>query len=122
LKLIENLFDVPLPSTIGEWVARDKQSERIARRAEQRLLSADADAGEPMRMDPLFRAAMESKRDRAVYWWHLIFRPTPLEWAMVPLPDWLWWLYYPVRAGRLLVKQAAGSLNALFNGSHSQPR
>jgi hypothetical protein len=122
LKLVENLFDVPLPSTIGEWVARDKQSERIARRAEQRLLSADADAGEPMRMDPLFRAAMESKRDRAVYWWHLIFRPTPLEWAMVPLPDWLWWLYYPVRAGRLLVKQAAGSLNALFNGSHSQPR
>lgn len=121
LQLIQNLFDVPLPSAVAEWAAPDKQSESIARRVEQRLLSADANAGEPIPTDPVFRAAMESKYDRAVYWFHLIFRPTPLEWALVPLPDWLRGAYYPVRAGRLLIKHTARSLNALHIGSRAQP-
>jgi hypothetical protein len=121
LQLIQNLFGVPLPSAIAEWAAPDKQSESIARRVEQRLLSADANAGERIPMDPLFRAAMESKYDRAVYWFHLIFRPTPLEWALVPLPDWLRGAYYLVRAGRLLVKHTVGSLNALYTRSRAQP-
>jgi hypothetical protein len=122
LQLIQNLFEVPLPSAIAEWAAADKQSESIVRHVEQRLFSGDANTGEPISTDPLFRAAMDSKRDRAVYWWHSIFRPTPLEWAMVPLPDWLRGLYYPLRLGRLLVKHAASSLNALHTGSRAQPR
>jgi hypothetical protein len=121
LQLIQNLFGVPLPSAVAEWAAPDKQSERIAGRVEQRLLSADANAGERIPMDPLFRAAMESKYDRAVYWFHLIFRPTPLDWALVPLPDWLGGVYYPIRAGRLLIKHTAGSLYALYTGSRAHP-
>jgi hypothetical protein len=121
LELIQNLFSVPLPSAIAEWAAPDKQSESIARRVEQRLLSADHNAGEPIPTDPLFRAAMESKYDRARYWFHSIFRPTPLEWALIPLPDWLRGVYYPVRAGRLLIKHTAGSLYAFYTGSRAQP-
>jgi hypothetical protein len=120
LQLIQNLFGVPLPSAISEWAASDKQSERIARRVEQRLLSADPNAVERIPADPLFRAAMESKRDRAIYWFQSIFRPTPLEWALVPLPDWLRGMYYPVRAVRLLVKHTAGRLYALYTGSRAQ--
>lgn len=120
LQLIQNFFEVAFPSAIKEWAEPDKQTESIARRVEQRFLSADPDAGERIRTDPFFRAAMESKHDRAVYWWQLILRPTPLEWALVPLPDWLWGLYYPVRAVRLLIKHAAGSLNALFTRSRAQ--
>ena len=121
LQLIQNLFGVPLPPAIAEWAAPDKQSESIARRVEQCLLSADTNAGERIPTDPLFRAAMESKYDRAVYWFHLIIRPTPLEWALVPLPDWLRGVYYPVRAGRLLIKHTAGRLYALYTGSRAQP-
>jgi hypothetical protein len=121
LQLIQNLFGVPLPPAIAEWAAPNKQSESIARRVEQCLLSAGANAGERIPTDPLFRAAMESKYDRAVYWFHLIFRPTPLEWALVPLPDWLRGVYYPVRAGRLLIKHTTRSLNALYTGSRAQP-
>ena len=121
LQLIQRLFSVPLPSAIAEWAAPDKRSERIAWRVEQRLLSADPNAGEPIPTDPFFRAAMESKYDRAVYWFHSIFRPTPLEWALVPLPDWLRGVYYPVRAGRLLIKYAGGILHALYTGSRAQP-
>jgi hypothetical protein len=112
LQLIQNLFGVPLPSAVAEWAAPDKQSESIARRVEQRLLSADPNAGERIPMDPLFRAAMESKYDRAVYWFHTIFRPTPLEWALLPLPDRLYPLYYPIRVGRLICKHTAGRLLA----------
>ena len=122
LQLIQNLFGVPLPSAVAEWVTPDKQSESIARRVEQRLLSSDFDADERIPTDPLFRAAMESKYDRTVYWFHSIFRPTPLEWALVPLPHWLWGLYYPVRVGRLLIKHTAGRLYALYTGSRAQSR
>jgi hypothetical protein len=121
LQLIQNLFSVPLPSAIAEWAAPDKQSESIAGRVVQRLLSAGPNAGEPIPTDPLFRAAMESKYDRAVYWFQSIFRPTPLEWALIPLPDWLRGAYYPVRAGRLLIKHTAGMLSALYSGSRAQP-
>jgi len=120
LQLIQDLFGVALPSTFREWAAPDKQSESIAGRVEQRLLSADPNADERIPSDSLFRAAMESKYDRAVYWFHSIFRPTPLEWALVPLPDWLRGLYYPVRAGRLLIKHTAGSLYAFYTGSRAQ--
>jgi hypothetical protein len=112
LQLIQTLFSVPLPSAIAEWAAPDKQSESIAGRVEQRLLAADPNAGERIPTDPLFRAAMESKYDRAVYWLQSIFRPTPLEWALVPLPDWLYALYYPIRVARLVCKQTAGRLLA----------
>jgi hypothetical protein len=121
LQLIQNLFGVPLPATIAEWAAPDKRSESIARHVGLRLLSAEA-AGERIPTDPFFRAAMESRYDRAIYWFHSIFRPTPLEWALVPLPDWLRGAYYPVRAARLLIKYTAASLNALFTGSRAQPR
>jgi len=120
LQLIQNLFEVPLPSAIAEWASSDKQSESIARRVEERLLSDDANAAERIPTDPLFRAAMESKHDRAIYWFHSIFRPTPLEWALLPLPDWLRGAYYPVRAGRLLIKHTAGRLNTLYS-SRTKP-
>jgi len=121
LHLVQNLFSVSLPSAIAEWAASDKQSESIAGRVEQRLLSVDPNAGGRIPTDPLFRAAMESKYDRAVYWFDAIFRPTPLEWALVPLPDWLRGAYYPVRAGRLLIKHTTGILHALYTGSRAQP-
>ena len=86
LQLIQNLFSVPLPAAIAEWAAPDQQSKRIAGRVEQRLLSADPNADEPIPTDPLFRAAMESKYDRAFYWFDTMLRPTPLEWALLPSP------------------------------------
>jgi hypothetical protein len=122
LQLIQDLFGVPLPPAIAEWAALDEQSASIVRRVEQRLLSADPNADERIGMDSLFRAAMASKHDRAVYWLHSIFRPTPLEWALVPLPGWLGGVYYPIRAVRLLIKHTAGILHALFTRSRAQPR
>jgi Uncharacterised nucleotidyltransferase len=110
LRLVQRLFQVTLPGSITEWVESDVSSVKLAETILKRLLSVDTTADKPMPMDPLFRASMESSADRTFYWFDTILRPTPLEWALLPLPDGLYALYYPIRLGRLVWKHTAGRL------------
>jgi hypothetical protein len=112
LRLVQRLFEVTLPGGITEWVENDVCSAKITERILKRLLLADTTAEQPTPSDSLFRASMESLADRAFYWFDNILRPTPLEWALLPLPDRLYALYYPIRIGRLAYKHTAGRLLA----------
>jgi hypothetical protein len=112
LRLVQLLFQVTLPARITDWVTDDACSNKIAETILKRLLLADKKADQPAPLAPLFRASMESLADRAFYWFDTMLRPTPLEWALVPLPDWLYALYYPIRVGRLVCKRTAGRLLA----------
>ena len=112
LRLVQILFQVPLPASITEWVGDDVGSVNIAEKILKPLLLVDTTAGKPMPLAPLFRASMESFADRAFYWFETILCPTPLEWALLPLPDSLYALYYPIRVGRLACKHTAGRLLA----------
>jgi hypothetical protein len=110
LRLAQRLFQVALPRDIAEWIENDICSIKIAERIHKHLLLVDIIAEQPTALDPLFRASMESFADRAFYWFDNILRPTPLEWALLPLPDRLYPLYYPIRVGRLVCKHTAGRL------------
>jgi Uncharacterised nucleotidyltransferase len=110
LRLVQLLFQLPLPATITGWVTDDACSIKIAEKILTRLLLANTKADQPMPLDPLFLASMESLADRAFYWFDTTLRPTPLEWALLPLPDSLYALYYPIRVGRLVCKHTAGRL------------
>jgi hypothetical protein len=110
LRLVQRLFQVTLPSRITEWVADDSCSIKIAEKILKRLLLGDTKADQPTSLDPLLRASMESLADRAFYWFDNMLRPTPLEWALLPLPESLYALYYPIRVGRLVCKHTAGGL------------
>lgn len=112
LRLVQRLFQVTLPGGIGEWIENDVCSSKLAETILNRSLLVDTTAGQHMPLDPLFRASMESLVDRAFYWFDTIFRPTPLEWALFPLPDSLYPLYYPIRVGRLVCRHTAGRLLA----------
>ena len=112
LRLVQRLFQGSLPGSIAGWVENDVCSIKIADTIVKRLLLVNTPADEPMPLDPLFRAAMESLADQAFYWFDTILRPTPLEWALLPLPDRLYPLYYPIRVGRLVCKHTAGRLLA----------
>jgi hypothetical protein len=112
LRLVQRLFQVPLPGGIAEWVESDVCSIKIAERILKHLLLVDITTKQPTPLDPLFRASMESLADRAFYWFDTILRPTPLEWALLPLPDRLYPLYYPIRMGRLVCKYTVGRLLA----------
>jgi hypothetical protein len=110
VQLVQRLFQLTLPGGIAEWVETDVCSRKIAERILKRLLIVDTTAGQRMPLDPLFRASMESLADHVFYWFDNALRPTPLEWALLPLPDSLYPLYYPIRVGRLLWKHTAGRL------------
>jgi hypothetical protein len=112
LRLVQRLFEVTLPGSITDWIADDVCSSKIAEKILKHLLLVDITAEQPTPLDPLFRASMESLADRAFYWFDNALRPTPLEWALLPLPDSLYPLYYPIRVGRLLCKHTAGRLLA----------
>jgi Uncharacterised nucleotidyltransferase len=112
LRLVQLLFQVTLPPRITDWVTDDACSIKIADKIFKRLFLADTKADQPTPFDPLFRASMESLADRAFYWFDTMLRPTPLEWALLPLPDSLYALYYPIRVGRLVCKHTAGRLLA----------
>jgi hypothetical protein len=117
LSLVQRLFQVTLPTRIAEWVTDDVCSIKIAEKILKRLLLVDTTAAKPMPLDPFFRASLESLADRTFYWFDTIFRPTPLEWALLPLPEKLYPLYYPLRVGRLFCKHTAGRLLARYTSS-----
>ena len=110
LRLVQRLFQVTLPGSITEWVGNDVCSLKIADRVLKHLLLVDTKADRPTPLDPLFRASMESFADRTFYWFDNVLCPTPLEWALLPLPDRFYPLYYPIRVGRLVCKHTAGRL------------
>ena len=112
MRLVQLFFQVTLPDAITEWIANDGCSVKIAEKIFERLLLVDMTPDQRTPLDPLFRASMESLADRAFYWFDNILRPTPLEWALLPLPDRLYPLYYPIRVGRLVCKHTAGRLLA----------
>jgi hypothetical protein len=112
LRLVQRLFEVTLPGSIAEWVENDVCSIKIAEKILKHLLLVDITAKQRAPLDPLLRASMESFADRAYYWFDNALRPTPLEWALLPLPDSLYPLYYPIRVGRLVCKHTAGRLLA----------
>jgi hypothetical protein len=119
LRLVQLLFEVTLPGNITEWVEHDVRSTKIAERILKRWLLADTTAQQPTPLDPLFRASMESLADRAFFWFDTVLRPTPLEWAVIPLPDSLYALYYPIRVGRLACKHTGGRLLARRTSSQA---
>ena len=119
LRLVQLLFQVTLPARITDWVTDDACSNKIAEKILKHLLLVDITAERRAPLDPLLRASMESLADRAFYWFDTMLRPTPLEWALLPLPDRLYPLYYPIRVGRLVCKHTAGRL--LGRERHGEP-
>ena len=54
--------------------------------------------------DRLYRQVLPTRLDYLRYWRDNLFVPTPLEWARLPLPTFLFPLYYVVRPVRLVLK------------------
>ena len=56
--------------------------------------------------DAIDRMTMASIGDRSWYWIDTMLTPTPLEWEIINLPQWLFPLYYWIRLIRLILKHA----------------
>ena len=66
-----------------------------------------ADPNAPdMYHEGIYRQTMVATVDRLWYWIDSILTPTPLEWAIIDLPQSLFSLYYGIRSIRLMLKYA----------------
>jgi len=97
LRLAQDLLGAPLSPRL----AAPADAERSAARAAQivrTLESGRFSTEQPYRFN---LGMMDRGADRARYIALSVFAPTPREWELVRLPDWLVFLYYPIRLARV---------------------
>jgi Uncharacterised nucleotidyltransferase len=112
LYLAQQLLGTVLPTAICTAIAADATLPSLAAQIQERLfqtqgrdgLEIEVDANWTWRDYAIYRGTIPSLRDRAWYWIDIILTPTPLEWELVTLPQWLFPVYYLIRAMRLAIK------------------
>ncbi len=112
LYLSQQLFDVNLPSSILTLFDKDDKLPLLAIEIKANLfqspaVESDADLDTSLasiECDTIYRQTMRSTTDLAWYWIDTILTPTPLEWEIITLPQWLFPLYYVIRSFRLVLK------------------
>jgi Uncharacterised nucleotidyltransferase len=110
LYLAHHLLDAELPAAELTAIDRDPTLPQLAASIRLNLFpNAIADpsitnSSNVKKSDAIYRQTMGTQRDRIWYWIDLILTPTPLEWEIVTLPQWLFPLYYFIRLFRLAIK------------------
>ncbi len=110
LYLAHDLLGAELPAAILALCDLDLTLPQLADRVRIELFrspppeSADDLSVALAPANAIYRQTLGSIGDRLRYWIDLILTPTPLEWEIVSLPQWLFPLYYSIRLIRLSVK------------------
>jgi hypothetical protein len=106
LRLAHDLLGAPLSPRLAALAGE----ERSAARAAQIVGAIEAARFSTVQPYVFNMAMMDRGRDRARYIALSVLSPTPREWELVRLPDWLVFLYYPIR----LVRVSALRIRSLF--------
>ena len=110
LFLAGKLLAAPIPEEVWKTVQADPAVQSLADLVERRLfLEPDASPG-VFEKGLLHLRMKERKRDRVKSCVRLVATSTVYDWMFLPLPDWLFFLYYPLRPFRLAGKYGAGLL------------
>jgi hypothetical protein len=113
LRLATDLAGVPPPQGLAARVEADRRIRGLASDVVSKLLATRPFAERPWTLRLFHLRVMERLRDRARYAGHVFFTPGPAEWAMLPLPRPLSWLYYLLRPMRV----AGRGARALLQGA-----
>jgi Uncharacterised nucleotidyltransferase len=97
LRLAHDLLGAPLSPRLAALAGE----ERSAARAAQIVRAIEAATFSTAQPYVFNMALMDRGRDRARYIALSVLSPTPREWELVRLPDWLVFLYYPIRLVRV---------------------
>ncbi len=106
LYLVHTLLDVTLPAAIEKQISSDPKIISLAIQVQQGMFENYSSWIGSFPVAKIYLQTMESWRDWLWYWVDAIMTPTPLEWKILPLPNWLFPLYYPLRLGRLILKSS----------------
>jgi len=107
LLLADDLLDAPVPAAIRQATEADAVVKRLAHQIQQQLFE------ERRARRGFFRGAIlnlkmrERERDRFRSCLRLMLTPRSYDWMSLSLPEWLFFLYYPLRPLRLAAKYGA---------------
>jgi len=110
VQLAADLLGAPAPASLAERARADRHVGALASIVCGRLFTNPRAAGDTWNVRTFHWHVRERWRDRAKYILKLIATPGPADFAAVPLPRWLHWLYYGFRPLRLAVKYGPRAL------------
>jgi hypothetical protein len=109
---VQNLLDVTVPGPLAGSI--DRRAVQIAAEMRQDMFTSDEPRGGPVKSQIAWFRLRERWRDRlamTLVWFMFILRPNLRDYAALPLPDRLAFLYYAIRPLRLGVKYGSRILN-----------
>lgn len=119
LRLASRLLEAPVPDHVWQRLGTDRVADRIVQRVIDRHLVARSPIDKNSREFPwqtLYFQAMPLRRDRLRFLYEVLLQPTPIEWALLPLPRWLTPVYHVIRPIRLLYRHLLRKLR--IGGNH----
>jgi hypothetical protein len=115
LILASELLEAPIPPDVLQTVQADPEVRALAERVQQRLFTPEPAASGILDGVFLQLRMRERKRDKLKSCLRLAAAPRVYDWMLLPLPGWLFFLYYPLRPLRLAGKYGT----KLLTGSKS---
>ena len=104
LYLAHDLLETPLPQEILVKLKADSKTSYLAQEVKEILFADKSYAIGSFPVENIYLQTMDSWRDKVWYWLDAIVTPTPLEWQIISLPRWLFFLYYPMRLVRIVFR------------------
>jgi hypothetical protein len=107
LFLASELLEAPVPEAVWERLPPDLTVRTVAAQIQEHLFAERDEARGFVDGTLLHLRMRERKRDRLRSCFRLALTPRNYDWMFVPLPAWLFFLYYPLRPLRLVGKYGA---------------
>ncbi|HEX2914860.1 MAG TPA: nucleotidyltransferase family protein [Chloroflexia bacterium] len=114
LYLAHTLLGADLPQRLLAEIEADRTSMALANRVQELLFALNRGLWSWFVTDNLYLGAMEGWQDKSRYWFETLLRPHPKDMEKYRLPDWLFWLYYPIRLYSFTKKYVKRGLSKLF--------
>ncbi len=106
LYLCQDLLGAVLPQHVFQQIHANRHVLTLAFQVQKLIFSPNQHENKFVKEATIYLKTMESLKDRVWFCFDTVFNPTPLEWAMLPLPTGLFPLYYLIRPVRLTIKHS----------------
>jgi hypothetical protein len=118
LVLAGELLEAPIPPEVLQIAQKDAVVQTLAGDLKRRLFAEESSASGIIDGALLQLRMRERKRDRIGFGLRLAATPRVYDWMLVPLPNWLFFLYYFLRPLRLAAKYGMKVLNGTHAGEN----
>lgn len=112
LLLAVTIFEAAVPETLIAQMRGERAVVEAAAMIQSRLFTPDANELSSARRLWLNLALRDTAGQRARHLYDVTFAPTQAEWTRYRLPEWLGFLYVPLRVIRLVVKYGSAQFRS----------